>query len=474
MVVSIFDFFSIGIGPSSSHTVGPMRAARSFILALDRMGIIYEVQSIQVELFGSLAMTGEGHGTDRAVLLGLEGYAPEQVDPCRVEAILERIYTSHSLRLLGKAVTPFNIKKDLLFCKGKTLPYHSNAMRLTAIDRKGEKCHEAIFYSIGGGFIVAHEDIHKKETVTSVPFPYSTGKELLDLCQLTGKSIDEIVFENEKVWRCEEEIRTGLLQRWHIMQGAVKRGCEREGFLPGGLNVRRRAPQIYRDLLERRGEHENDPAHFMDWTSLFAIAVNEENASYGRIVTAPTNGAAGIIPAVLHYVQNFTPDYSEENVVRFLLTAGGICQLFKKNASISGAEVGCQGEVGVACALAAAGLVAIQGGTPEQVENAAEIGIEHNLGLACDPVAGLVQIPCIERNTMGTIKAINAAKLSLLGDGTHSITLDEAIRSMHEIGLDMKSKYKETSEGGLATSVHKDRIRERQLLSLIPVTLPQC
>ncbi|MCB1074774.1 MAG: L-serine ammonia-lyase, partial [Simkania sp.] len=328
--------------------------------------------------------------------------------------------------------------------------------------------------SVGGGFIIAHEDIHKNETAALVPFPYSTGEELLGLCKLTGKTIDGIVLENEKVWRSEEAIRTGLLQRWHIMQGAVKRGCEREGFLPGGLNVRRRAPQIYRDLLERRGELEKDPTHFMDWTSLFAIAVNEENASYGRIVTAPTNGAAGIIPAVLHYVQNFTPHYSEDNVIRFLLTAGGICQLFKKNASISGAEVGCQGEVGVACSLAAAGLAAIMGGTPEQVENAAEIGIEHNLGLTCDPVAGLVQIPCIERNTMGAIKAINAAKLSLLGDGTHSITLDEAIRSMHEIGLDMKSKYKETSEGGLATVVHKDRIRERQLLSLIPVTLPQC
>jgi len=474
VVVSIFDFFSIGIGPSSSHSVGPMRAARNFVLALDQKGIIYELKTVRVELFGSLALTGEGHGTDRAVLMGLEGYAPEQVDPNRVEEILERINRLESLRLLGKAVTSFNPKKDLIFCKGKTLPFHSNAMRLTAINRKGEKCHEAIFYSIGGGFVVAHEDINKEEKQSPVPFHYSTGKELLELCQLTGKTIDEIVFENEKVFRSEDEIRTGLLQRWHIMQGAVKRGCEREGFLPGGLNVRRRAPQMYRDLLERHQESTNDPTHFMDWTSLFAIAVNEENASYGRIVTAPTNGAAGIIPAVLHYVQNFTSFYSEENVIRFLLTAGGICQLFKKNASISGAEVGCQGEVGVACALAAAGLTAIQGGTPEQVENAAEIGIEHHLGLACDPVAGLVQIPCIERNTMGAIKAINAAKLSLLGDGSHSITLDEAIRTMYEIGLDMKSKYKETSEGGLATSVEKERIRERHLLSLIPITLPQC
>lgn len=472
--MSIFDFFSIGIGPSSSHSVGPMRAAREFVLMLDRKGIIYKLKTLHVELFGSLALTGEGHGTDRAILLGLEGYAPEQVDPNRVEPILKRINESQQLRLLGKAVTSFSPSKQLLFCKGKVLPYHSNAMRFTAIDQKEKKAHEAIFYSTGGGFIVAHEDINKVEEKSQVPFYYSTAKELLELCRLTGKSIDEIVYENEKTWRTDHQIRTGLLQRWHIMQASVKRGFEREGFLPGGLNVRRRAPQMYRDLLERQKEAAKDATYFMDWTSLFAIAVNEENASYGRIVTAPTNGAAGIIPAVLHYVQNFTTDYSEDNVIRFLLTAGGICYLFKKNASISGAEVGCQGEIGVACALAAAGLTAIQGGTPQQVENAAEIGIEHHLGLTCDPVAGLVQIPCIERNTMGAIKAINAAKLSLLGDGMHSITLDEAIRAMYEIGLDMKSQYKETSQGGLATAACKQSIRERHLLSIIPVNLPQC
>lgn len=453
--VSLFQLFSIGIGPSSSHTVGPMRAAKSFV---DQLPDLEEVGSITAELFGSLAMTGKGHATDIATILGLEGHLPENVDPNQIPQIMDRIEKSGFLRVLGKARIPFQMDHHLIFHKGKSLPFHPNAMRLTAKDISGNQISSIVYYSVGGGFVITHEQAFGQESSSaenevSVPFPFRTARELLDLCQLNGKMIYELVWENEKVWRTEEQIDDGIFKIWKVMQECVRRGFTQEGILPGGLNVKRRAPKLYQELSKNGADLISDPSEIFDWVSLYALAVNEENAAGGKVVTAPTNGAAGIVPAVLHYYQNFTPQPSEEGIKKFFLTAAAVGILFKEGASLSGAEMGCQGEVGVACAMAAAGLTAALGGSNEQIENAAEIGIEHNLGLTCDPVAGLVQVPCIERNTMGSLKAINASRLALHGDGTHRVFLDEAIAAMKEIGTDMKSIYKETSEGGLAASV---------------------
>jgi L-serine dehydratase len=456
MAISIFDLFTIGIGPSSSHTVGPMRAARRFAERLAGEGALDRTARLGVELFGSLAMTGKGHGTDRAVLMGLEGETPEEIDPDRVAPRIEAIRGRQGLSLLGRHDIPFHEKEDLVFNRRDLLPVHSNGMRFTAYGPAGETLDQRIYYSVGGGFVVnegATGEGRLVEDTTRVPYAFSSAAELLRLSDDHGLAFWELMLENEKVWRTEDEIRAGLLRIWDAMQRCVERGCRQTGVLPGSLKVRRRAPALYQELMARPEEAVKDPLTVLDWVNLFALAVNEENAAGGRVVTAPTNGAAGILPAVLHYYRRFTPAASEEGVIRFLLTAGAIGILYKENASISGAEVGCQGEVGVACSMAAAGLVATLGGTSEQIENAAEIGMEHNLGLTCDPVGGLVQIPCIERNAMGSVKAINASRIALRGDGLHKVSLDRVIKTMRETGADMKTKYKETSRGGLAINV---------------------
>jgi L-serine dehydratase len=451
MPVSLFQLFSIGIGPSSSHTVGPMRAARSFALSLNE-----NPSSLSVELFGSLAMTGKGHATDLAILLGLEGYTPETVDPSFAKKRFEDIQETSVLMLCKKDPIYFDPKEHLIFHKGKRLPYHSNAMRFTAYDAKGEKIATQIYYSVGGGFVLNQDEISLKPHLApddcTLPFPFKSCDELLALCRKHKMTIPELMMENEKTWRSEEEIQDGILNIWNVMKGSVTRGCQEKGILPGGLNVRRRASEIYQHLI-LKGDLSADPSAIFDWISLFALAVNEENAAGGRVVTAPTNGASGVIPAVLHYYEKFTPQPTNEGIIRFFLTATAVGILYKENASLSAAEMGCQGEVGVACSMAAAGLTAALNGTNEQIENAAEIGMEHNLGLTCDPIAGLVQIPCIERNTMGAIKAINASRLALLGNGEHVVSLDQVITTMRQTGEDMKSVYKETSEGGLALNV---------------------
>ncbi len=455
MVVSVFELFSIGIGPSSSHTVGPMRAARQFTLGLYEEGKLDQVGSITIELFGSLAMTGHGHATDIALLLGLQGSAPEEVDPNAVESQIANIRETGSIRLLSRRQIPFSEERHLLFLKGKRLPFHSNAMRFSALDVRGREITSEIYYSVGGGFIVRHDEmLQSSETPKSsqVPFPFKTAKELLGHCIREDKPIWEIVMANERVWRQDDEIERGILRIWNVMQACVNRGCQQEGILPGGLNVKRRAAGIYRTLT-LKGDLHKDPTEILDWVSLFALAVNEENAAGGRVVTAPTNGASGVIPSVLHYYRKFTANPSDEGIVRFFLTATAIGILYKEGASLSAAEMGCQGEVGVACSMAAGGLAAALGATTFQIENAAEIGMEHNLGLTCDPIGGLVQIPCIERNTMGAIKAINACRLAMHGDGDHRVSLDEVIKAMRHTGEDMKSIYKETSEGGLAAHV---------------------
>jgi len=463
MSVSLFQIFSIGIGPSSSHTVGPMRAAHQFIADIEQNGRLDEVANIRIELFGSLAMTGEGHGTDFAVLLGLEGELPDTVDPVAVQPRLDSIINTCTIDLLSKRRISFHKETDLLFHKGRRLPYHSNAMRFKAFDQFGAELYKQIFYSVGGGFILDHEQIFSpaldQEEGKEVPYPYLLCSELIEHCKTSSKTIPEIILENEKTWRGEEEIREGVLKIWQVMKDSVERGCSTEGVLPGGLEVKRRAPALLAKLKEKEAAGIQDPCEVMDWTSLFALAVNEENAAGGRIVTAPTNGAAGVIPAVLHYYMKFC-DGDEEGVIRFFLTSGAIGVLYKEGASFSAAEMGCQGEVGVACSMAAGGLVAALGGTCHEVEQAAEIGMEHNLGLTCDPIAGLVQVPCIERNTMGAIKAINACRLAMHGDGEYLVSLDQVIKTMHETGLDMKHHYKETSEGGLA--IH------------VPVSIPEC
>jgi L-serine dehydratase len=452
MAISVFDLFSIGIGPSSSHTVGPMRAARMFAQRLKNQDLLTGTASVRAELFGSLGATGHGHGTPKAVLLGLAGHAPRTVD---VEAAAEEVaavYERRRLSLLGAHEVPFAPDTDLVLHRRKALPYHANGMTLTARGPAGEVLLAKTYYSVGGGFVVDEEAVGAdriKLDDTVLRHPFRTGDELLRLTRETGLSISALMLENEKAWRTEAEIRAGLLEIWQVMRECVQRGLSREGILPGGLKVRRRAATSARRL---RAEGDQ-VAHSTEWLTLRAMAVNEENAAGGRVVTAPTNGAAGIIPAVLHYYQDTVPGADDDGVVRFLLAAGAIGMLFKENASISGAEVGCQGEVGSACSMAAGGLAEILGGTPEQVENAAEIGMEHNLGLTCDPVGGLVQIPCIERNGMAAVKAVTAAKMAMRGDGRHHVSLDKVIKTMKETGADMGVKYKETARGGLAVNV---------------------
>lgn len=455
MSISVFDLFSIGIGPSSSHTVGPMRAARQFVLGLKQDGLLDKVAGVRARLYGSLGATGRGHGTHKAVVLGLEGDSPESVDVDLIEGRMVSISADRELSLAGTRTIRFDLKKHLVFEKRRSLPGHPNGMQFSALDADGETLKAAVFYSVGGGFIVTEDELGKPvitEAEDDLPYPFDNGEELLALCEQNALSISDVMLANEQVWRDEAEIRERLLTIWAAMQQCVTRGCESDGLLPG-LKVKRRAANLYRQLAERPEAALKDPLTIMDWVNLYALAVNEENAVGGRIVTAPTNGAAGIIPAVLHYYARFCPGSDDDGIVRFLLTAGAIGILFKRNASISGAEVGCQGEVGSACSMAAAGLAEVLGGSPAQVENAAEIAMEHNLGLTCDPIGGLVQIPCIERNAMASIKAINAARLALRGDGRHFVSLDKVIRTMRETGRDMKDKYKETSRGGLATNV---------------------
>lgn len=455
-MVSLFQLFSIGIGPSSSHTVGPMRAAYLFATQLQDCFGLENAGKISIDLYGSLAMTGVGHGTDKAVFMGLEGETPEAIDPDLVDHRVARIQNEKNIYLLAAKPVAY----DLIFHKGQRLPYHSNALRFKAYDLDGELLINQLYYSVGGGFVVSHQQIEQcvDTPIDVMPHPYSTYCELLAHCRAHGKMIYDIVMENEKAVRSEEQVRKGILQIWEVMKNSMERGFVKEGILPGGLDVRRRAPDMYRQLT-LSGDI-NDPTEFMEWVSLYALAVNEENAAGGRVVTAPTNGAAGVIPAVIQYYLEFTPNPSEEGIIKFMLTASAIGILYKLGASISAAEMGCQGEIGVACSMAAAGLTAALGGTNEQIENAAEIGMEHHLGLTCDPIAGLVQIPCIERNTMGAIKAINASKLALRGDGTHRVSLDQVILAMRQTGEDMKSTYKETSEAGLALHV--------------PVSVPAC
>jgi len=447
---SIFEIFKIGIGPSSSHTVGPMRAAREFAAELDREGKLAQVHRITTDLYGSLALTGKGHGTDRAIMLGLLGEKPDEVDPGSIEAKLDQVRNSTQLVLMGKQSISFDEPSDMRFLTKEILPGHSNGMRFTAFDQAGTVVETRIYYSIGGGFIQREGQTELTESKARVPYPFRSAADLLRIGEDADLAIWEIALTNEKAWRPELEIRGYIDRVWHTMQACLNRGLQTEGILPGGLKVRRRAPALARKLAARNG---HDPLTPLDWVNAFAMAVNEENAAGGRVVTAPTNGAAGIIPAVGEYYSRFVEGASHEGILRYLLTASAIGILYKENASISGAEVGCQGEVGVACSMAAGGLVAAQGGTNLQVEYAAEIGMEHNLGMTCDPIGGLVQIPCIERNAMGSVKAINAARMAMQEGGEHKVSLDQVIKTMYQTGLDMQSRYKETSLAGLALNV---------------------
>lgn len=452
MAISVFDLFSIGIGPSSSHTVGPMRAARTFV---DGLGDdLARTTRVQAELFGSLGATGFGHGSDKAVLLGLSGSRPEEIDTDTVPGRIESIRGAGRLLLGGTHEIAFDEDTDLTMHRRKSLPAHPNGMVFRAFDASGSLLRERTYYSVGGGFV--RDESYETDTVfvedsTPVPYPFRTGADLLGHCASTGLPISEIMLANELSWRSREEVRSGLLDIWAVMAECVRNGCTHEGVLPGGLKVPRRAKALHEKLLAEDGA--DDPLYAMDWVSLYALAVNEENAAGGRVVTAPTNGAAGIIPAVLHYYQRFIRHSTDDGIVKFMLTAGAIGSILKQTGSISGAEVGCQGEVGSASAMAAAGLTEVLGGSPAQVENAAEIGVEHHLGLTCDPVGGLVQIPCIERNAVGASKAIHAARMAMRGDGSHVVTLDKAIKTMRETGADMSVKYKETARGGLAVNV---------------------
>jgi L-serine dehydratase len=460
MAVSVFDLFKVGIGPSSSHTVGPMRAARMFVERLRHDGALASVHRVRCELYGSLGATGKGHGSDKAVLLGLAGHEPDTVDVDQVSAMLETIRRERSLALGGIHRIALDEAEDVLFLRRQSLPFHANGLRFTAFDAHGTELAARVYYSVGGGFVVSEEvaaDGNKQKRVapdtTVLPLPFHSGAELLELTRREGLSVAGVMRVNERHWRSDAEIDAGLLHIWRVMQECVNRGCRAVGILPGGYKVRRRAAALYRSLTAHPEAALKDPLQVMDWVNLYALAVNEENAAGGRVVTAPTNGAAGIVPAVLHYYSRFMPGASDAGVIDFLLTAGAIGILYKENASISGAEVGCQGEVGVACSMAAGALCAVMGGTPEQVENAAEIGMEHHLGLTCDPVGGLVQIPCIERNAIAAVKAINAARMALRGDGVHHVSLDQVIKTMWETGADMKTKYKETARGGLAVNI---------------------
>ena len=453
MALSAFDLYSVGIGPSSSHTVGPMRAAKRFADGLAESGRLDDVRRIRAELFGSLGATGHGHGSPKAVVLGLEGEDPATTDTDRAEGRLDEIRAAGTLLLAGTRSVPFDVTEDLVMHRRRSLPAHPNGMTFAAYDADDAEISFRTYYSVGGGFVVDEEATGADRVVvdeTPVRYPFTTGAELLRICAREGLSVSEVMLANETAWRSEAEIREGMLHLWSVMAECVRSGFAREGVLPGGLRVPRRAPGLYRDLS---AQGYDDPLHVMDWVNLYALAVNEENASGGRIVTAPTNGAAGIIPAVLHYYVKFVRGADDDGIVRYLLTAAAVGILFKTNASISGAEVGCQGEVGSACSMAAGGLAEVLGGSPAQVENAAEVGIEHNLGLTCDPVGGLVQIPCIERNAIASVKAINAARLAINGDGSHKVSLDKAIKTMRDTGRDMKTKYKETARGGLAVNV---------------------
>ena len=457
MAVSTFDLYKIGIGPSSSHTVGPMRAAARFVEHhLAEAGRLHDVVRVRAEVFGSLALTGRGHGTDKAVLMGLEGQWPNAIDPDVIPAALQRIRGEKRVRLAGSHEIGFDEKTDLIMNKRQKLPFHTNGMRFAAYDAAGNEIATRDYYSVGGGFVVNQDEAAEDRIVadtTPVAHPYASGDELLARCAQSGLSIAQLMMENERAWRSDEAIREGLRELWQAMQDCVARGIRESGTLPGGLHVVRRAPSLHAELASKPEAAMRDPLTVLDWVNLYALAVNEENAAGGRVVTAPTNGAAGIIPSVLHYYDRFIPGANEQGVFDFLLTAAAVGILYKENASISGAEVGCQGEVGVACSMAAAGLTAALGGTPGQIENAAEIGMEHNLGLTCDPIGGLVQIPCIERNAMGAVKAINASRMALRGDGKHKVSLDKVIKTMRDTGRDMQDKYKETSRGGLAVNV---------------------
>jgi L-serine dehydratase len=486
MAVSVFDLFKIGIGPSSSHTVGPMRAARLFVSRLAHDGQLGTLARVKAELYGSLGATGKGHGSDKAVLLGLAGHEPDTVDVDAIPALLGAMRERRSLLLGGAHALAFDEARDLVFHRRESLPFHANGMRFIGYDGNGTEIVARTYYSVGGGFVVSEEVAadgtrHKQiaPDTTVLPLPFHSGAELLGLTQTHQLNIAQVMRANERHWRSDAEIDSGLLRIWQVMQACVERGLRTDGVLPGGFKVRRRAADLYRQLCANPEAALRDPLQVLDWVNLYALAVNEENAAGGRVVTAPTNGAAGIVPAVLHYytrfVMNDSPQplrdsppgglapglgrpgaqrgASDASVVDFLLTAAAIGILYKENASISGAEVGCQGEVGVACSMAAGALCAVMGGTPEQVENAAEIGMEHHLGLTCDPVGGLVQIPCIERNAIASVKAINAARMALRGDGTHHVSLDKVIKTMRETGADMMTKYKETARGGLAVNI---------------------
>src|SRR6185437_8142267 len=461
MNVSVFDLFKIGIGPSSSHTVGPMIAACRFASHIEDANLLGFVRRVKVELFGSLGATGKGHGTDKAVLLGLEGNLPDLIDPDLIEPRLRSIRETKQLALLGKHAIAFDEREHLGFFR-KLMPgapgsgvVHPNGMRFQAFDEHGQLLVEKEYFSIGGGFVVNREGdrVNGLRAGAEVPYPFRTGTDLMRVCRETGLSIAQVTLRNECATRPESEVREGLLAIWRVMAACVERGCTVRGELPGPMHVKRRAADLCAQLRSHSAESLRDPLSMLDWVNLYAMAANEENAAGGRVVTAPTNGAAGVIPAVLHYYVKFMHASNDSGIVDFLLTAAAIGIIYKKTASISGAEVGCQGEAGVACSMAAAALAAVMGGTPAQVENAAEIGMEHNLGMTCDPVGGLVQIPCIERNAMGSIKAINAARMAMKGDGKHYVSLDSVIKTMRETGADMKTKYKETSRGGLAVNV---------------------
>ncbi len=455
MGLSILDLFKVGLGPSSSHTVGPMVAANRFLDELQSGKHLEKVARVKIELYGSLAMTGAGHATDTALLQGLSGEKPELIDPDFASVLVHQIRDNQQIKLAGTHLIPFDETSDLLFLFGESLPKHPNGMTLTALDQAGIIIHSNNFYSVGGGFVLNEQETDQitNETVSQVttPYPFNNAAELLEMGKKSGLSIADMVLANEDTLKRSVNIREDLLNIWHVMDQCIHRGCTKTGILPGGLNVKRRAFNLHQELTNRK-EHDKDHLEVMDWVSLFALAVNEENAVGSRVVTAPTNGAAGVIPAVLAYFNRFKNSH-EDFIITFLATAAAIGMLYKKNASISAAEVGCQGEIGVACSMAAGALCAVLGGTNEQIENAAEIGMEHNLGLTCDPIGGLVQVPCIERNTMGAVKAINAARLALSGDGTHRVSLDDVIETMHQTGLDMQDKYKETATGGLAVNV---------------------
>ena len=449
-MTSLFDLFKIGIGPSSSHTVGPMRAARRFAVELDAAGLLDATARVTVDLYGSLALTGHGHGTDRAILLGLLGEEPDQIDPAAIDAILELVRAEQALSLLGRHRVTFREAEDLRWHGTETLPEHSNGMRYTAFAADGSMLRHQIFYSIGGGFIRAQGEDPAGQTSVKIPYPFHSAAKLLEIARQKDLFIWQLILANEAVARSDAEVRAGVQRIWQTMQKCAERGLTTEGTLPGGLNVRRRAPEMRAKLLRKQT---GDALAPMDWLTLYAIAVNEENAAGGRVVTAPTNGAAGVIPAVAHYYCNFTPGADDAGILRFFLTATAIGVLYKENASISGAEVGCQGEVGVACSMAAGGLVAAMGGTNQEVEHAAEIAMEHNLGMTCDPIGGLVQIPCIERNAMGAVKAVNACRIAMNETGAHKVSLDQVIETMYRTGLDMQSRYKETSQAGLALNI---------------------